>query len=172
MGVGEYLHVSTSVFGGQGHTGTGVTGHQVVSTGNTLSTCIWVWMKGNGQLQSQFLSELKQHVIVYHLMYLTEGTCVKMLCTLILYAMCFVIVRSSCGEDPSSHSSLPPIHLLKLLQWNNTMYTVTSHRYCKEVNINMLGWVEIENEICELAKRVLIMQWVNTMQAWPSEFSS
>lgn len=37
VGVGEYLHVSTSVFGGQGHTGTGVTGHQVVSTGNTLS---------------------------------------------------------------------------------------------------------------------------------------
>lgn len=51
--------------------------------------------------------------------------------------------------------SLPPIHLLKLLQWNDTVYPVfICHlRYCKEVNvkeINMLKCLEIENEIARL----------------------
>lgn len=34
VGVGDYMHVSTSVFRGQRHTG--ARGHQVMSTGNTL----------------------------------------------------------------------------------------------------------------------------------------
>lgn len=36
VGMGEYMHVRTSVFGGQRHTGAGGTGHDVVSSGNTL----------------------------------------------------------------------------------------------------------------------------------------
>lgn len=42
--------------------------------------------------------------MVYHIMYITEGTCVKILCTFILYGMCSVTVPSSCDKEGSLFS--------------------------------------------------------------------